>query len=111
MSSADTQRTIAPTLVVHSKVDEIIPQSHSRDIFQSLLAPNGTQTGIPKPFVLNYPGWGTMHMSNPKRRQVIFWEGEHGGHNEVSWAEGTLNMIEDIAKLSRESGGPSIISL
>ncbi|BEJ11907.1 hypothetical protein CspHIS471_0203670 [Cutaneotrichosporon sp. HIS471] len=104
-------RTVAPTLLVHTKADKVVPHSHSEALFQSLLAPNGTEYAIPKPFVLEYAGWGTLHISNPQRRQVIWWEGEFGGHDEVGWAEGTLDLIADIAKLNMPSDGPSYISL
>lgn len=88
-----------------------MPSSHSEALFESLLAPNGTNFGIPKPFELEYPGWGTLRMSNPRQRQVVWWEGQHGGHNEVGWAEGTMDLISDIAKLKKASDGPSVISL
>ncbi len=66
---------------------------------------------MPKPFKLDYPGWGTLRISNPKHRQVIWWEGEFGGHDEVGWAEGTMDLIADIAKLNMPSDGASYISL
>lgn len=104
-------RTYAPTLLVHTKADKVVPTSHSEALFQSLLAPNGTKIAIPKPFVLEYSGWGTLRISNPRQRQVIWWEGEFGGHDEVGWAEGTMDLIADISKLNMPSDGPSYISL
>lgn len=50
-------------------------------------------------------------MSNPKQRQVIWWEGEAGGHNEIGWAEGSMDLINDIARLRRPTDGPGVISL
>ncbi|GMK57057.1 hypothetical protein CspeluHIS016_0308970 [Cutaneotrichosporon spelunceum] len=106
-------RTAAPTLLVHTKADKVVPYSHSEALWQSLLAPNGTEYAIPKPFVLDYTGWGKLYISNPRYRQIIWWEGEFGGHDEIGWAEGTMDLIADIAKLNvpLNPDGLSYISL
>lgn len=63
--------------------------------------------------MLDYTGWGKLYISNPRYRQIIWWEGEFGGHDEIGWAEGTMDLIADIAKLNVPSNpdGLSYISL
>jgi hypothetical protein len=31
--------------------------------------------------------------------EVIYWDGLQGGHNDLGWAEGTLDLIRRVASL------------
>lgn len=79
--------------------DDIIPHSHSKTLFYHLLS-----TASEKELETterNYPGWGRTSQFDRGSTggEVIWWEGLTGGHNKIGWAEGTIELIKQVAKL------------
>lgn len=85
-------------LLLHSFDDPIIPHYHSVNLFQQLNSPNGTQLESSiRDF--SYPGWGRVTYAEVADREVVFWEGESGGHNSLGHSEGTMDLMAWIGKL------------
>ena len=80
--------------------DDIIPHSHSRALFAHL---HSSVSGSAKVGIetKDYPGWGRTSRFNRGAHggEVVWWEGLTGGHNNIGWAEGTIELIRQIAKL------------
>ncbi|RSH81329.1 uncharacterized protein EHS24_008772 [Apiotrichum porosum] len=97
-SSEALSRTTSPMLLLHSFDDPIIPHYHSVNLFQQLNSPNGTQLESSiRDF--SYPGWGRVTYAEVADREVVFWEGESGGHNSLGHSEGTMDLMAWIGKL------------
>ena len=80
------------TLLLHAVDDDTIPHSHSAAIFQSL-KPQGVRE-------TSYPGWGIIRrFKRPGGSEVVWWEGDAGGHNHLGWSEGSMDLIKDVACL------------
>jgi len=88
------QKTESPILILHSKDDNTIPHSHSASIFASLL-----QTASTKINEIQYTGWGTVRSFTRIKAEVVWWEGDYGGHNRLGWSEGTMDLIARVSKL------------
>jgi abhydrolase domain-containing protein 12 len=76
----------------------VIPSAQSEILFDSLLEPNGTAfTG--KIETREYPGWGVIKQVELPGGPLVWWEGEHGGHENIGHAEGTMDLLGTLAKL------------
>ncbi|ODN83055.1 hypothetical protein L202_01280 [Cryptococcus amylolentus CBS 6039] len=100
-SRAALQDVAAPVLLLHAVNDDTIPHTHSSVLFGSLMAPYVTGGDDIEGFEeRQYEGWGTVRsFQRGEKGQVIWWEGIHGGHNDLGWAEGTLDLIARVAGL------------
>ncbi|TYJ55230.1 hypothetical protein B9479_004060 [Cryptococcus floricola] len=100
-SRAALQDVAAPVLLLHAVNDDTIPHTHSSTLFGSLMAPYVTGGDDVEGFEeRQYEGWGTVRsFQRGEKGQVIWWEGIHGGHNDLGWAEGTLDLIARVAGL------------
>ncbi|WVR08681.1 hypothetical protein IAU60_005739 [Kwoniella sp. DSM 27419] len=87
--------TTSPTLLVHATDDMDIPHSHSAQLYSALRGNNpANETSF------SYERWGTVRTtSRTGKGDVMWWEGHHGGHNHLDWAEGTIDLIARIARL------------
>lgn len=63
---------------------------------------------------ITYDHWGTVHSFNrphssssspsghdgaPAQSEVVYWDGLKGGHNDIGWSEGSIDLIRRVAKL------------
>jgi len=97
------QQARSPTLILCAKDDSIIPHFHSETLFNHLVRDAKRITvggaGITEQ---DYPGWGRISRLSRAAKNggdVVWWEGLAGGHNNLGWAEGTIDLIQDIAAL------------
>lgn len=67
-------------------------------MFQQVVAPNATAFDVEIEEV-KYPGWGVVKTAQRDGLPMIYLEADYGGHNNIGWAEGTLDLIAKIAKL------------
>lgn len=87
----------SPVLIAHAVDDDIIPNSHSANLFNTILAPKDANVEINE---VTYGGWGTVRYAEPgPGRRVVWWEGEHGGHVDIGHSEGTGDLIAWVADL------------
>lgn len=72
-------------------------------MFRQLLAPNGTQeaveTALSKVEEVKYTGWGVVRSSTRDGLPIIYLEADSGGHNNIGWTEGTLDLMAKVADL------------
>ncbi|WWD20788.1 hypothetical protein CI109_105265 [Kwoniella shandongensis] len=90
--------TTSPILLLHAINDMSIPPSHSADLFTFLSRPHATKLVEET----TYEGWGIVRSfdrGSEKGGEVVWWEGRKGGHNNLGWAEGSLDLIKRIARL------------
>jgi abhydrolase domain-containing protein 12 len=98
-------------LLLHAKDDDVIPHHHSSTLFAGLHERCETTSGIRSDVeVVEYKGWGTV-FSFPRSYtkscggdavesgEVVWWDGVMGGHNDIGWSEGTVDLIRRIARL------------
>ncbi|WWC92387.1 uncharacterized protein L201_007344 [Kwoniella dendrophila CBS 6074] len=91
-------RTSSPTLILHAVNDNTIPHAHSARIFSSLRSDSALAVSTWKE--KSYAGWGTVRsFDRGEKGEVIWWEGKNGGHDNLGWAEGTIDLIARIARL------------
>ncbi|WWD07240.1 hypothetical protein V865_005337 [Kwoniella europaea PYCC6329] len=92
------EQTSSPTLILHAINDNTIPYSHSARLFSSLLhSASLTEASVKE---TSYKGWGTVRsIDRGEKGEVIWWEGQNGGHDNLGWAEGTIDLISRVAKL------------
>ncbi|WVW80743.1 hypothetical protein I302_102729 [Kwoniella bestiolae CBS 10118] len=92
------EKTSSPTLILHAINDNTIPYSHSARLFTSLLdSASLTPSSVKE---RNYRGWGTVRsVDRGDKGEVVWWEGQNGGHDNLGWAEGTIDLIARIANL------------
>ncbi|KAK4689271.1 uncharacterized protein P7C73_g840, partial [Tremellales sp. Uapishka_1] len=87
-------KTSSPTLFVHALNDPTIPPSHSATLFSSL------RTGDTQVDVTKHAGWGSISSYGRKDKgEVIWWEGDTGGHNGLGWSEGVIDLIARVGAL------------
>ncbi|OCF78742.1 hypothetical protein I204_00686 [Kwoniella mangroviensis CBS 8886] len=92
------EQTSSPTLLLHAINDNTIPYSHSARLFSSLLHSASLTEGFVHE--TSYKGWGTVRsIDRGEKGEVIWWEGQNGGHDNLGWAEGTIDLIARVAKL------------
>jgi abhydrolase domain-containing protein 12 len=49
---------------------------------------------------MSYKGWGTVRsFSRGDGGAVMWWEGLAGGHNELGWTEGIMDLAAQVAGL------------
>ncbi|WWC65267.1 uncharacterized protein I303_107884 [Kwoniella dejecticola CBS 10117] len=91
------ENTSSSTLILHAVNDNTIPFSHSAKIFSSLRSTINPSVTVEETI---YPGWGTVRtFGRVEKGEVIWWEGQYGGHDNLGWAEGTTDLIARIARL------------
>lgn len=81
--------------MLHAQDDDVIPHPHSADLFASLLAlePGG------KVHETSYKGWGTVRTIERNGGEVVWWDGLRGGHNDIGWAEGSIDLVRRVGRL------------
>ncbi|GFZ47996.1 hypothetical protein JCM24511_05743 [Saitozyma sp. JCM 24511] len=99
-SSQALMTTSSPILLNHAVTDTVIPHSHSARLFEDLrshsqVPPDGVHD-------THYGGWG--HVRSFARDHVgagpvFWWEGLTGGHNNLGWTEGVMDLIAKVAGL------------
>jgi abhydrolase domain-containing protein 12 len=51
----------------------------------------------------DYPNWGIVSTITKRHQgkggEVIWWDGLRGGHNDIGWAEGSIDLIKRIGGL------------
>ncbi|ORX40934.1 Alpha/Beta hydrolase protein [Kockovaella imperatae] len=82
------QNVSCPVLIVNAKNDLSIPPIHSQILFNELNRRNETVQR-------KGDDWGTISTFG----DVVWFEGQHGGHNRIGVTEGTIDLIADIAGL------------
>jgi hypothetical protein len=103
--SPTRQNTQSPTLILHALDDGVIPHSHSKVLLHHLHAIHTTNSAVlhqPNLTETTYPSWGSIcafDRGGEHGGKVVRWEGLAGGHNNLGWAEGTMDLIKQIAKL------------
>ncbi|KAK1923247.1 Alpha/Beta hydrolase protein [Papiliotrema laurentii] len=104
-STASLTNTQSPTLILHALDDGVIPHSHSKVLLHHLHAIHTTNSAVlhqPNLTETTYPSWGSIcafDRGGEHGGKVVRWEGLAGGHNNLGWAEGTMDLIKQIAKL------------
>ena len=96
------QRAKSPILILCAKDDSIIPHFHSENLFNHLVREQDRTQGGVEVQETDYPGWGRISRLNRADEDgggVEWWEGLAGGHNNLGWAEGTIDLIAQVAAL------------
>ncbi|KAI9637095.1 Alpha/Beta hydrolase protein [Dioszegia hungarica] len=89
-----------PILLMHARNDWTIPITHSRRLFQTLRDREGPDADPADVVEMEVPHWGLVSTFKGKGGgEVMFWEGELGGHNDLGWTEGGLDLIKRIARI------------
>lgn len=77
----------------------MIPHLHSSLLFDSLKSRSSGSQLLDQ----TYEKWGTIRSFNrpygQTHSQVIWWDGLRGGHNDIGWAEGSIDLVRRIAGL------------
>lgn len=79
----------------------MIPHYHSRNLFESLRA-SAPGTEVDEK---TYSNWGTARtfirsgQDGGAKGEVMWWDGLRGGHNDIGWAEGSIDLVRRIAGL------------
>lgn len=89
--------------MLHARDDDVIPHYHSNNLFESLRA---SAPGAPVDEKI-YRNWGTIRSFTRSGQngggkvegEVIWWDGLRGGHNDIGWAEGSIDLVRRIAGL------------
>lgn len=82
---------------MHANQDWTIPITHSRRLFETLLDREGGSTEVDQ---LDVPNWGVLRSFKSKGGgEMRFWEAERGGHNDLGWTEGGLDLVRNVASL------------
>lgn len=72
-------------------------------MFRQVVAPNATaeaaDAALGRVEEVRYPGWGVMKSATRDGLPMVYLEADAGGHNNIGWAEGTLDLIAKIADL------------
>jgi hypothetical protein len=90
------QKTTSPILLLHATNDMDIPHAHSASLFYSL-KDAAQQDHFHQ---VTYEGWGTVRsFDRPGGAEVVWLEGDAGGHNEIGQAEGSIDLIARVAHL------------
>lgn len=85
---------------MHARNDWTIPITHSRRLFQTLRDREGPDADPADVVEMEVPHWGLVSTFKGKGGgEVMFWEGELGGHNDLGWTEGGLDLIKRIARI------------
>lgn len=83
---------------MHALDDRIIPNSHSKEVFEALVGPIGTQSEDDISTV-KYEGWGIIRQAKRDKVPVVWWEGEYGDHEGIGHSEGSMDLIAYVAGL------------
>ena len=90
----DQQKVDCPILILHARDDDVIPHHHSSALFHTL-----TESNPDKVEVVGYEGWGNVSTYKRHGGDAIWWDGWRGGHNDIGWAEGSVDLVKKIAGL------------
>ncbi|ORY31287.1 Alpha/Beta hydrolase protein [Naematelia encephala] len=95
-SPAALSRTSLPVLLIHAADDPVIPNTHSTRIFELL------RTSASPAREIQYDGWGVVRSYERQGKgEVVWWDGLTGGHDDVGWAEGTMDLIKRVAQIDQ----------
>lgn len=84
------QKTRSPILIVHALDDLDIPSAHSEALFEMMC--DGCEREV-----VHRPGWGKVTSGVRAHSSELLWyEGEHGEHNQVAVGEGVTDLIGRI---------------
>jgi abhydrolase domain-containing protein 12 len=83
-----------PILILHARDDDVIPHHHSSTLFSSLIPPEISNTEV-----VTYDGWGTVNSYKRSGGEVVYWDGWRGGHDNIGWAEGSVDLVRRIMGL------------
>ena len=80
---------------MHAKNDWTIPITHARRLFQILRDRDQDHAeGVQE---VEIPNWGVVRSFNGREGgHVMFWEADSGGHNELGWMEGGLDLVRKV---------------
>jgi abhydrolase domain-containing protein 12 len=95
-----TQTTSSPILLNHAVTDTVIPHSHSARLFEDLRS--HSQVPPARVHDTHYGGWGHVRSftrDHVAAGPVFWWEGLAGGHNNLGWTEGVMDLIAKVAGL------------
>ena len=70
----------------------MIPHHHSNTLFSSLSHSSEVD-------VVEYKGWGNVLTYKRDGRDILYWDGFRGGHNDIGWAEGSVDLVRRVAGL------------
>lgn len=70
----------------------MIPHHHSSTLFSSL-------ADTSKIDVVSHEGWGNVSTYRAEGGEIVFWDGSNGGHNDIGWAEGSVDLVRRVAGL------------
>jgi abhydrolase domain-containing protein 12 len=87
-----SQKTKSPILILHARDDDVIPHHHSTTLFSSLSDSSKVDS-------VGYEGWGNVMTYKRDGGDVMYWDGFRGGHNDIGWAEGSVDLVRRIAGL------------
>lgn len=90
--NTEEQKTSCPILILHARDDDVIPHHHSSTLFSALSSEAKVAT-------VEYEGWGDVSRIDGARGEVIWWDGMRGGHNDIGWSEGSVDLVRRIAGL------------
>lgn len=88
------QKVECPILILHARDDDVIPHYHSSTLFASL-----TRSNTDKVNVVEYEGWGDVSTYKRPGGDVIWWDGPKGRHNDIGWAEGSVDLVKRVTGL------------
>jgi hypothetical protein len=78
---------------MHARNDWTIPVTHSRRLFQAL----ADREGVAEVSEEGINHWGTVRAFSGKGGgEIRFWEAELGGHNDLGWTEGGLDLVKQL---------------
>ena len=49
--------------------------------------------------VVEYKGWGNVMTYKRDGGDILYWDGFRGGHNDIGWAEGSVDLVRRVAGL------------
>jgi abhydrolase domain-containing protein 12 len=87
-----SQKTKCPILILHARDDDVIPHHHSTTLFSGL-------SDLSNVVSVNYERWGTVSRYERDEGEVLYWDGFRGGHNDIGWAEGSVDLVRRVAGL------------
>jgi abhydrolase domain-containing protein 12 len=70
----------------------VIPHHHSSTLFSGL-------SDSTKVNSVGYGTWGNVSTYKRDGGEVLYWDGFRGGHNDIGWAEGSVDLVRRVAGL------------
>ncbi|WVQ86153.1 hypothetical protein IAT38_008321 [Cryptococcus sp. DSM 104549] len=101
-STAALTNVSSPGLFLSAEDDDIIPAMHASYLCHWVMRDEDALPGTSTQLELYHeevPGWGWLVRWEFGGKETILWRGVYGGHNDLGWAEGTLELIKRVARL------------